>query len=206
MSTSPFQLLYLGEDLAWSRLSQALSAAPRSSIKVHRAQSLNELFLVLAGGKWHAVAVDVHAWNFQGLHYVDKIRSEYPAFPILALCSSSVNDLDSKARNVGASQCLSLELLTGDTLFTVLVNILASQHSPLTLQKDVPVQVNYTLLDQASNRNREISHALNNLLCVITANADILSDHLTGDSYGERSLTEIKKAAKSASDLMRHLK
>jgi hypothetical protein len=41
---------------------------------------------------------------------------------------------------------------------------------------------------------------------VITANADILSEHVDASGPGVRSLSEIKRAAKSASDLMRLLK
>jgi len=51
-----------------------------------------------------------------------------------------------------------------------------------------------------------ISHAVNNLLCVINANADILSDQLDPSHNAPRSVTQIKKATKSAADLMRLLK
>jgi len=204
MSNSPFHLLYLGEDLAWSKLSQALATAPHASLKTHRAQSLNELFLVLAGGHWHAVALDAHAWNFQGLHYVGKIRSEYPSLPILALYSSNVNDLESKAKNAGASHTLALESLNADTLLSVIFATLADLHPHVRRDSSL-----FTTLDPPdatpNSRNQAISHALNNLLCVITANADLLAEHITHSSPGEHSLSEIKKAAKSASDLMRQL-
>jgi len=51
-----------------------------------------------------------------------------------------------------------------------------------------------------------ISHALNNLLCVINANADILTDQLDSTHNAVRSVSQIKKATKSAADLMRLLK
>jgi len=51
-----------------------------------------------------------------------------------------------------------------------------------------------------------VSHALNNLLCVISAYADVLADQVAGSEPAVRSIGEIKKAAKSASDLMRHLR
>lgn len=209
MSTSPFHIVYLGEDFAWSKLSQVLAAAPRASCKIHRAQSLNELFLVLAGGRWNAVALDVHAWNFQGLHYVDKVRSEYPLLPILALYSSSINDLENKTKNVGASHCLAIEALTAENLLAAIFSTLADPNSNSYSRKDSSVQLTSNLPDHSSPANprtRAISHALNNLLCVITANADLLAEHVSGSSHGEHSLTEIKKAAKSASDLMRQLK
>jgi len=209
MSNSPFHLLFLGEDLAWSKISQALSSAARHGVKLHRAQSLNELFLILAGGRWHAVALDVHAWNFQGLHYVDKLRSEYPLFPILAIYSSSVNDLGTKARNVGASHCIALESLDTDALLSAIFETMADLHPNSHSRKDSPVTSAFGFADPPESgvsRTQAISHALNNLLCVITANADLLAEHINNSSHGQHSLTEIKKAAKSASDLMRHLK
>ena len=51
-----------------------------------------------------------------------------------------------------------------------------------------------------------VSHALNNLLCVINANADMLADQLNGSQTGVRSVDQIKKATKTAAELMRHLK
>jgi DNA-binding NarL/FixJ family response regulator len=209
MYDSDFQILFLGEDLAWSKVSHSLADAPRVSLKIHRAQSLNELFLILAGGTWHAVLIDVHAWNFQGLHYIDKVRSEYPVFPILALYSTSMLDLAAKARNVGASRCLSLEQFSADALHAAVVFSLSEQKPQSHLRKASPVQLNFNLPDTSSlpsSNAQIISHALNNLLCVITANADILAEHLNGSAPGNHSLAEIKKAAKSAADLMRQLK
>ena len=59
---------------------------------------------------------------------------------------------------------------------------------------------------EVSSKNQVISHALSNLLCVITANADVLADRVGSSGPEGRSLAEIKKAAKSAADLMRLLK
>jgi len=57
-----------------------------------------------------------------------------------------------------------------------------------------------------ANKLDAISHAVNNLLCVISANADILTDQLDPTHHATRSLTQIKKATKNASDLIRLLK
>jgi signal transduction histidine kinase len=56
------------------------------------------------------------------------------------------------------------------------------------------------------NKIELVAHALNNLLCVISAYADILGEQVEGPEPAVRSIGEIKKAAKRASDLMRHLK
>ena len=208
MYDSAFQILFLGEDLAWSKIAASLSDVAASNLKIHRAQSLNELFLILAGGEWHAAAVDVQAWNFQGLHYVDKIRSEYPAFPILARHSSSTTDIARKATNSGATRCLPVESLNAEALRGALLACISERKARSHSRKASPMQVTFNIPDSttSSTKAQVISHALNNLLCVITANADILSEHVDASGPGVRSLSEIKRAAKSVSDLMRLLK
>ena len=209
MYDSAFQILFLGEDQPWLKLSQALADAPGVSLKVHRARSLNELFLVLAGGRWHAVVLDVHAWNFQGLHFVEKVRSEYPAFPIVALYSLSVSGLATKAMTVGASRCLDLDHLTADALHSAVLFCLSASKSQSHLRKDSQMQLTFNIPEDSSpssNKNLIISHALKNLLCVISSNADILAEHLDSSGPGVHSVSEIKKAARSAAELMRQLK
>jgi len=209
MYDSVFQILFLGEDQPWSRVSQALAEAPGVSVKVHRTRSLNELFLVLAGGSWHAVVLDVHAWNFQGLHFVEKVRSEYPAFPVIALYSPAVSSLHSKAIYSGASRCLALDHFTADALHGAVLSCLSENKSKSHLRKGS--QMPLTLVgprgsELPASKNQVISHALNNLLCVITSNAEILEDHLQSSGPDIHSIAEIKKAARSAAELMRHLK
>jgi hypothetical protein len=209
MHDSAFHVLFLGEDRAWTRVSQCLADAPRLNLKIHRAQSLNELLLVLAGGAWHAAALDLHAWNYQGLHYVDKLRGEYPAFPIFALYFASANDLGLKATNSGASLCLPLETLTAEAIHSAIVSCLTERKFQSHLRKAASTPFGYGVPEisssTASSKTQVISHALNNLLCVINANADILAEQLGASGPGVRSLSEIKKAAKSVSDLMRFL-
>lgn len=212
MQDTSFRILYLGEDQAWAKISGSLTDAAHFHLKIHRAQSLNELFLILAGGEWHAAAIDVQAWKYQGLHYVDKIRSEYPAFPLLALYSAAESELAGKARNCGASRCLMLEELSSDGLQLAVLSCLSEKKAETHSRKS-PVQASWNLPEpvrradmNATTKAQVISHALNNLLCVITANADVLADQVGASAVGARSLHEIKKAAKSAADLMRFLK
>jgi CheY-like chemotaxis protein len=209
MHDQPFQILYLGEEIAWSKISAAHNDAASCTLKIHRAQSLNELFLILAGGNWHAVAVDIRAWKYQGLHYVDKIRSEYPSLPILALYSLAENEVALKAKAIGASRCLLLEQLTPDAVHFAVASCFSDKKSHSHSRKAQPMPASPNASDSAvvaSSKNDAISHALNNLLCVITANADVLADHVVLSGPGGRSLSEIKRAAKSASDLMRLLR
>ena len=209
MYDSAFQILFLGEDRPWAKVSQSLAEAPSVPAKVHRARALNELFLVLAGGSWHAVVFDVHAWNFQGLHFVEKVRSEYPAFPVIALYSHSVSGLHSKAIHSGASRCLAVDHFTAEALHEAVLSCLSENKSKSHLRKgsQMPLPlVGPAGAEHTASKNQVISHALNNLLCVITSNADILADHLQSSGPDIHSVAEIKKAAMSAAELMRHLK
>jgi CheY-like chemotaxis protein len=204
-----FQILFLGENPSWLRVSHALAEAPGAPLRVHRSQSPSELLRLLAAGRWDALAIDLHAWSYQGLRIVQKIRAEYPAIPVFALLYPSVKDLDKKAQQAGASLCLFLNQLTADMLHTALLASHSENKTQAHLGKD-------SLMDLApddprhdkrfpANRIEAISHTLNNLLCVISANADVLADRLPDSDPAAHSVAEIKKAAKSVADLMRHL-
>src|ERR1700741_3837506 len=93
MSDSAFQILFLGENSSWSKISQALEEAPDAPLRLRHIDSLVELFQALARATWPCGPLDVHAANFQGLHFVKKIRSESPALPIVALYSPAIPDL-----------------------------------------------------------------------------------------------------------------
>jgi DNA-binding NarL/FixJ family response regulator len=206
MYDSVFQILFLGETPAWSKVTQAIAEASGVPVKVHRLNSLDDLFRSLASGQWHAVAIDVNAWNFQGLHYVEKIRAGHPSFPIIALHAGAVRGIDAKALTLGASRCLSVDDLTRDGLRGAIENCLSQKKSPLHVQSGLQIQLSFESNDFPATRNQAITHAMNNLLCVITAHADILAEHLDPCESLSRNIAEIKKAAKSAADFMRHLK
>lgn len=209
MQDSVFQILFLGENLIWTALSAVLSSDPDATLRVHRLESLAGLFQALAVGRWHALVIDVHAWNFQGLRYIEKVRSEYPAFPIVALHSRAIPHLDAKATTSGASRCLALDQLSAESLYEAIASILADSKSQFLLEKSSQVPQPARESDGVTitfSKNQVITHALNNLLCVISANADLLSDKLGDSALEVHSLSEIKKAARSAAALMRHLK
>jgi len=209
MYDSVFQILFLGENPSWLRVSQALAEAPSTPLRVHRSQSPTDLLRLLAAGRWAALAIDLHAWSFQGLGIVQKIRTEYPAIPVFALFYPYVKDLHEKAQQAGASHCLSLSQLTADMFHTALLDLHAEKKTQAHLRKG-------SLMDLApadprrderfpAHRMDAISHTLNNLLCVISANADVLADHLDASDPAVHSVVEIKKAAKAAAEIMRQL-
>jgi DNA-binding NarL/FixJ family response regulator len=204
-----FQILFLGENPSWLRVSNALAEAPEAPLLVHRSHSPTELFHLLAAGRWDALAIDLHAWSFEGLRIVQKIRDEFPAIPVFALFYPSVKDLDKKAQHAGATHCLSLNQLTADVLHTALLAVHSENKTQAHLRKGSPLDLapEDPRRDEPlpAHRLNAISHALNNLLCVISANADVLADRLDGSHPAVHCVDEIKKAAKSAADLMRHI-
>jgi len=204
-----FQILFLGENPSWLKLSQAIAEAPKTALKVHRKQSVSDVNRALAAGRWDALAIDLHAWSFQGLHCVQKIRSEFRALPIIALLYPNVKDLDAKALEAGATRCLTMDHLSADALRGAVLSSISEKHSQVYLRKGSQMALAFAARKDSSfpaSKMEVISLALNNLLCVISANADVLADRLPGSDPAVRSVTEIKKAARSAADLMRELK
>ena len=203
-----FQILFLGENPSWLRVSHALAEAPDAPLHVHRSHSPTELLRLLAAGRWDALAIDLHAWSLQGLRVVQKIRAEFPAIPVFALLYPSVKDLEKKAQQAGATHCLPLNQFTADSLHIALLASHSGNKSQAHLgkvsQMDLALDPRHDARFPA-NRFGAISHTLNNLLCVISANADILADHVNDSHPAAHSVAEIKKAAKSAADLMHRL-
>ena len=209
MQDAVFQILFLGENSSWQKVSRLL-LEPRPDLDVHPLDSLADVFQALALGRWQAVAIDLHSWNFLGLHYVEKVRSEYPTFPIIALFSRAIPELDTKATTCGASHCIPFDELTPTALHQALSAALDSGKSSSFLDRELqanrPVNGARAATALTFTKNQVIAHALNNLLCIISANADLLSDAPNGRAGDSRPLSEIKKATRSAAALMRHLK
>lgn len=204
-----FQILFLGENPSWLKLSQAIVEAPKTALKVHRMQSLSDVNRALAAGRWDALAIDLHAWSFQGLRCVQKIRAEFQALPIIALLYPNVKELDAKALEAGATRCLTMDHLSTDALHGAVLSSISEKHSQVYLRKGSQMELAFAARKDSSflaSKMEVISHALSNLLCVISANADVLADRLPVSDPAVRSVTEIKKAARSAADLMRQLK
>lgn len=209
MDNVVLRILFLGENPSWSKLSQAMLEAPDVPLHVHRAQSPADAFRALSTQDWDALAIDLHAWSFQGLISLQKIRSEYPAMPLIALVHLAVKDVEKRAAEAGASRCLKLDKLTAWGLHAAVISIATERQTELQQQKSPEVQPELATPKESESPAAKIevvSHALNNLLCVISAHADILSEQVVGPEPAVRSIGEIKKAAKNAADLMRRLR
>lgn len=209
MLDNVLQILFLGENPSWLKLSQAMLDAPDVPLRIHRAQSPSDVFRAFSANKWDALAIDLHAWSFQGLISLQKIRSEYQAIPLIALVYPTVKDLDKRAMEAGASRCLTLDNLTARELHAAVVSIALEKKSELQDQKGPQMHPELAMPNGSQfpgTKGELFTHALNNLLCVISAYADILAEQVEGPEPAVRSIVEIKKAAKSAADLLRHLK
>ena len=207
MQDSLIHILFLGENHSWQKLSHSLS--DDIPLQLHRLDSLADLFQALATGRWQGLVIDIHAWNFRGLHYIEKVRAQYPSFPIIALYSSAIPGLDAKSTSCGASRSIPFTEFSAASVHSAIDSALADVDSQFLLEKTPPPDlqpIDSNGVTVTFSKNQVITHALNNLLCVISANADLLSDALNGAASINPPLTEIKKAARSASALMRHLK
>jgi DNA-binding response OmpR family regulator len=203
------RILFLGENPSWSKLSQAMREAPDVPLHVHRAQSPADAFRALSTEDWDALAIDLHAWSFQGLISLQKIRSEYPTMPLIALTYQTVKDVEKRAVEAGASRCLKLDKLTAWGLHAAVISVAMERQPELQQQKGPEVQPESAKSKESQSpatKIEVISHALNNLLCVISAHADILSEQVVGPEPAVHSIGEIKKVAKSAADLIHRLR
>jgi CheY-like chemotaxis protein len=209
MIDNVLRILFLGENPSWSKLSEAMLEAPGVPLHVHRAQSPADAFRALSTEDWDALAIDLHAWSFQGLISLQKIRSEYPTMPLIALAYPAVKDVEKRAVEAGASRCLKLDKLTAWGLHAAVISIAMERQTELQQQKGPEVQPELATPKESeppAAKIEVVSHALNNLLCVISAHADMLSEQVVSPEPAVRSIGEIKKAAKSAADLMRRLR
>jgi DNA-binding NarL/FixJ family response regulator len=210
MFDQSFRCLFLGDNPSWLKITETLAQSPFVSLTVQRASSSAAAFSALSDPSWDVLVLDLHASDFQALDSIQKFRSQLPTFPILVLLVPSAQDfadLATLALQAGASRCLSLHNLTAEAMHQAIVSFIPDRKTPPSLRTDSDLRL-YFRPDSAHppSRAEVVSHAVNNLLCVINANADVLADHFASSGLAAHSVHEIKKAAKSAADLIRNLK
>jgi DNA-binding NarL/FixJ family response regulator len=179
MSDQSFRCLFLGENHSWLKLSQALVQAPSVSLYVQRTLSLTEAFRALSAGPWDALALDLHAWSLLGLRSIQTFRSEHPTLPILALFDSSVIGLHTQALRSGASRCLSPDSLSAEAIHTAILSANTERKSQTQIRTESQMDLGLCSRRDSAllvTRAEIVAHAVNNLLCVINANADVLAD------------------------------
>jgi CheY-like chemotaxis protein len=209
MSDETLQILFLGELPVWLRISQAIVSAPGAAIQVHRSASLRDALRCLAAQKWDAVLLDIQHPPAKQLLSALRLHSVFHAVPAIALVPQETPALEASALSAGAVGCLAVQATTASALQEATLAAINNKKSFGVLGKgpQMPVESNGAGSDIFPVAKIDvISHALNNLLCVINANADVLADQVDGSQHAARSVDQIKKAAKNAAELMRQLK
>jgi len=209
MSNAGPQVLFLGELPFWHKISQSIVEAPSSSFKICRAPSLSEALRRLDSEPWQALLLDLSHPSAQELLAARKFHDGLDCVPVVALLPISDPQFHQAAASAGAAASLVLADVSVASLQHALVTAINTETLRNSSRKATSMSFP---LEQAAvdhlpvSKLDAISHAVNNLLCVINANADILFDQLDATHNATRSVTQIKKATKSAADLIRLLK
>src|SRR5271156_3418800 len=197
MSQDPIQILFLGDLTVWLKIAQTLVDAQGASPQLHRAASLRDAMRHLAAEEWDAVLLDLDHPPAQELLTALKLHSVFHSVPAIALLASSDPLLEAAALSSGAGSCLALDTLTAkavqDAVLAAIQNNKSNTASKMGAQMQPLPDPSGTEL-APTGKVELISHALNNLLCIISANADILAEQVDGSQYAIRSLDQIKKA------------
>jgi DNA-binding NarL/FixJ family response regulator len=209
MSTAGSQILFLGELPFWLKISQSVLDAPSSSFQICRAHSITDALRRLHTEQWHAILLDLSHPSAQELLAARKLHDGLDSVPVVALLPISDPQFREAAAQAGAASSLMLADLNVASLQHALVTAINAETLRNSSRKVSPMSspLEPPSIDRHPvSKLDAISHAVNNLLCVINANADILTDQLDPAHTATRSVTQIKKATKSAADLIRLLK
>jgi CheY-like chemotaxis protein len=209
MSHDPIQILFLGELPVWLKIAQALVDAQGVSPQLHRAASLRDAMRRLAVEKWDAVLLDLDHPPARELLAALKLHSVFHAVPAIALLASSDPQLEGAALSSGVGSCLAVGTVTAKAVQDAVLATIHSNKSNTFSRKggQMPFLTDAPASELVPAGKIElISHALGNLLCIISANADILAEQVDGSQYAIRSVDQIKKATKTAAELTRRLK
>jgi CheY-like chemotaxis protein len=209
MSQDPIQILFLGELPVGLRIAQTLVDAQGVSPQLHRAASLRDAMRHLAAAEWDAVLLDLEHPPARELLAALKLHSVFHAVPAIALLASPDSQLEAAALSSGVGSCLVLDTLTARVVQGAVLAAIQNNKSHAASQIGAQMQpLPYASGSELAPAGKIelISHALNNLLCIISANADILAEQIDGSQYAIRSVDQIKKASKTAAELTRRLK
>src|SRR5215469_11763982 len=211
MSQLGSQVLFLGELPFWLRISQSVVEAPGASFEIHRSASLRDALRRLDSERWQALLLDFSHPSAQELLAARKLHTGISSIPVIALLPISGPQFQNAANAAGAVASLLLDDLNSVSLQTAVLSAISSygHKDRKNSRKGSSMLYPHACedLDRLPTAKVDaISHAVNNLLCVINANADILIDQLDNAHKASRSVSQIKKATKSAADLMRLLK
>jgi CheY-like chemotaxis protein len=212
MSNFSSQVLFLGELPFWLKISQSVVEAPALSFQIQRSSSLRDALRRLDSERWQALLLDFSHPSAQELLAARKLHTGISSIPVIALLPIAGQQFQNAASAAGAAASLLLDDVTSVSLQSAVlsaVNAAGGDQDRKNSRKGSSMLFPHDSQDLGrlpAAKVDAISHAINNLLCVINANADILTDQLEATHNAVRSVSQIKKATKSAADLMRLLK
>jgi len=208
-SRETLQVLFFGDLPVWLNVAQAVVEAPGASLQLHPARSLQDAMHCLATEKWDVIFLDLHHAPAKELLLALQLHSVFHTVPVVALLPFSDAKLEGDALSSGAATILAMDRITAEAVHAAATAAIRSGKSANSFRKATQMNLmrDSTRKELFSGSNIDsVSHALNNLLCVINANADILADQVNGVPPAVRSVDQIKKAAKTAAELVRDLK
>ncbi len=153
--------------------------------------------------------LDLSHPSAQELLAARKLHEGLSSVPVVALLPIADAQFQNAAIVAGAASSLLLDEVSASSLQQAILNAVNAAMLRKNSRKGTPMQFPLGQPEVDSlplARLDAISHAINNLLCVINANADILTDQIDASHHAIRSVSQIKKATRSAADLMRLLK
>ena len=212
MSHAGSQVLFLGELPFWLKISQSVVEAPAVSFQIQRSPTLRDALRRLDSECWQALLLDFSHPSAQELLAARKLHTGISSIPVIALLPISGPQFQSAASVAGAVASLLLDDVNSVSLQTAVLSAINSNGGNKDRKNSRKVSsmpylhVSEDLDRLPAAKVDAISHAINNLLCVINANADILIDQLDNVHNASHSVSQIKKATKSAAELMRLLK
>lgn len=208
MSHETIQILFVGELTTWLKIAQVVVDSPSASLQLHRAASIPDAIRRLSAESFDAILGDFTAADGQELLSAMKDHPAIQHVPLVALLPSHDPILEAAALSLGAAGCVAGDSIRSASIQEAIVAAIRSKRAVKTVRKGGPMQLTPVSTSEFVIPGRKIeviSHALTNLLCIISANAEILADQVDASHNAVRSVNQIKKATKTAAELMRQL-
>lgn len=209
MFDSALQVLFLGETSVWWKVAQAIVEAPNTSLEVHRAATVRDAMRSLVSRKWDAVLVDFSDSQNENFLSVPRMFPDGHAIPMLAIVPKLGGEAERRATLIGATACLGVDQISTERLQQAVraaIERKAILGGAGKIERTDSVRAENGGPMYPVTKIEAVSHALNNLLCIISANADILAEQPQASQNAERSILQIKEATKNAATLMRSLR
>ncbi len=180
MSTIPYKLLLIEDNLGDARLIRAMLAAKKSTFAVEHVDRLSAGLACLAEGEFDAVLLDLSLPDAQGLDTFDQANALAMNVPIIVLTGLNDETLATEAIHRGAQDYLVKDNVNGDVLMRAIYYavernqlIIELQASESRFRKIITSSVNgIIVIDQQGE------------VCFVNPAAEALFEHAPGKFLG----------------------